>query len=132
MAEHTAPGDSFAPGPAGRSPAGRSPADGYLRARFDIEPGSGQRQPATVRAFGDIDLANVAQFEAALAEAAASSGEITADLTAVTYCDSAAIHALFTAARHNRLTLIVPETGPITTMLKVAGLDQITTVVIAR
>ena len=54
---------------------------------------------------------------------------ITTDLTAVTYCDSAAIHALFTAAGHSRLTLIVPETGPITTMLKIAGLDQITTVI---
>jgi anti-anti-sigma regulatory factor len=50
-------------------------------------------------------------------------------MTAVTYCDSAAIHALFTAAGHSRLTLIVPETGPITTMLKIAGLDQITTVI---
>jgi anti-sigma B factor antagonist len=50
-------------------------------------------------------------------------------MTAVTYCDSAAINALFTAAKRNRLTLIVPGTGPITTMLKIAGLDQITTVI---
>jgi len=50
-------------------------------------------------------------------------------MTAVTYCDSAAIHALLTVARNNRLTLIVPEAGPITTMLKIAGLDQITTVI---
>ena len=91
-------------------------------------PGSGQ-QPATVRAFGDIDLANAARFQAALTEAAATSSEITTDMTAVTYCDSAAIHALFTAAAHSRLTLIVPETGPITTMLKIAGLDQVTAVV---
>ena len=118
MAEHTASGDA----------ASHSIADGDLQARFDIMPGSGQ-QPATVRASGDIDLANVARFQAALTEAATSSSEITTDMTAVTYCDSAAIHALFTAAGHSRLTLIVPETGPITTMLKIAGLDQITTVI---
>jgi anti-sigma B factor antagonist len=121
MAEHTAPGDA----------AGHSTADGDLQARFDIVPGTGQ-QPATVRASGDIDLANADRFQAALTEAAATSSEITADLTAVTYCDSAAINALFTAARNHRLTLIIPETGPITTMLKIAGLDQITTVITPR
>ena len=108
MAEHAVPGDA----------AGHSVADRDLQARFDVLPGSGQ-QPATVRASGDIDLANAARFQAALTEAAATSSEITTDMTAVTYCDSAAIHALFTAAGPSRLTLIVPETGPITTMLKI-------------
>jgi anti-sigma B factor antagonist len=121
MAEHTAPGDA----------AGSGPADGALQARFDVVPGTGQ-QPATVRAAGDIDLVSAAEFQAALTEAAAGSSEITADMTAVTYCDSAAIHALFTAARQGRLTLIVPETGPITTMLRIAGLDQIATVITAH
>jgi anti-sigma B factor antagonist len=53
-------------------------------------------------------------------------------MTAVTYCDSAAIHALFTTARRSRLTVVIPEDGPITTMLKIVGLDQITTVITAR
>jgi anti-sigma B factor antagonist len=99
--------------------------------RFDIVPGTGQ-QPVTVRAAGDIDLISAPQFQATLTEAAAASGEITADMTAVTYCDSAAIRALFTTARQNRLTLIVPENGPITTMLKIVGLDQISTVITAH
>jgi len=118
MAEHTVPGDA----------AGHSTADGDLQARFDVVPGTGQ-QAATVRASGDIDLASATRFQAALTEAAATSSQITADMTAVTYCDSAAINALFTAAKHHHLTLVVPETGPITTMLKIAGLDQIVTVV---
>ncbi len=101
----------------------------YLAPHFDVVPGTSQ-DPAIVRAGGDIDLASAGQFQAALTEAAATSGEITADLTAVTYCDSAAIHALFTVAGHKRLTLVVPAAGPITTMLKVAGLDQVTTVII--
>ena len=117
MADHTGPGDST--------------ADGDLQARFDVVPGTGQ-QPAMVRAAGDIDLVSAAQFQAALTEAAATSREITANMTAVTYCDSAAIHALFTAARQNRLTLIVPEIGPITTMLTIAGLDLVTTVIKAH
>jgi anti-anti-sigma factor len=99
-----------------------------LQARFEVTPGTGD-QPAVVHAAGDIDLASAAQFEAALTEAATSSSDVTADLTAVTYCDSAAIHVLFIFARHKHLTLVIPATGPITTMLKVAGLDQITTVI---
>jgi anti-sigma B factor antagonist len=118
MTGPTAPRGADAPGP----------ADEDFQARFDIVPGTGQ-QPATVRAAGDIDLDNAHQFQAALTEAAATAGEITVDMTAVTYCDSAAIRALLTAARHGRLTLVVPGTGPITTMLTIAGLDQITTVV---
>jgi anti-sigma B factor antagonist len=102
-----------------------------VEARFDTVPGSGP-QPATVRASGDIDLANANRFHAALTEAAAISGEITVDMTAVSYRDSAAIRVLFVAARHSRLTLIIPEIGPITTMLRIAGLDQITTVVTSR
>jgi anti-anti-sigma regulatory factor len=49
---------------------------------------------------------------------------------AVTYCDSAAIGALFAAAGKARLTIQVGTPGPITdTLLKVSGLDQVATVV---
>jgi anti-sigma B factor antagonist len=83
-----------------------------------------------VRAAGDIDLTNVGQFQAALDQAAAASSAVTADLTAVTYCDSATIRALFIAARRSRLTIQVAAAGPINeTLLKVSGLDQITTVI---
>jgi anti-sigma B factor antagonist len=101
--------------------------DRDVQAQFEVVPGSG-RQPASVRAAGDIDLGNAGQFQAALTEAAATSNDVTVDMTAVTYCDSAAINALFTVVGQARLTIVVPETGPITTVLKVAGLDQITTV----
>ena len=60
--------------------ASHSIADGDLQARFDVMPGSGQ-QPATVRASGDIDLANAARFQAALTKAAATSSEITTVIT---------------------------------------------------
>lgn len=122
--------DTSPAGPAHHPPAsstpGRSP-----QARFEFLP-AGQHEPAIVRAAGDIDLTNVGQFQAALDQAAVVSSAITADMTAVTYCDSAAIHVLITVARQERLTLMIPGTGPITTMLKIAGLDQIATVITAH
>jgi len=104
------------------------------QARFEFLP-AGEREPAIVRAAGDIDLTNVGQFQAALdqaalGQAAAASGAITADMTAVTYCDSAAIRALIIAARQARLTIQVAAAGPINeTLLSISGLDQIATIV---
>ena len=115
--------------PADRRPAGSDPPDLGLQARFEFLPG-GEHGPATVRAAGDIDLTNAGQFQAVLDQAAAVSSTVTADMTAVTYCDSATIRALFLAARRARLTIRVSTAGPITeTLLKVSGLDQVATVV---
>lgn len=114
----TADAGSGAAGPAG---------DGVMPGRFEVLPG-GREQP-TVRAAGDIDLANAGEFQNALSQAAAASGAVTVDMTAVTYCDSAAICALFAVAGQARLTLIVPAGGPVTTLLRIAGLDQAVTVV---
>ena len=98
------------------------------QAHFEFLPADG-RGPATVWAAGDIDLTNVGRFQAAL-DAAAAAGTFTVDLTAVTYCDSAAIRALITAARQARLTIAVGTTGSVTnTLLNVSGVDQIATVV---
>jgi anti-sigma B factor antagonist len=98
-------------------------------ARFEFVPAS-DGEPAAVRAVGDIDLTNVGQFQAVLDQAAAVSSAITADMTSVTYCDSATVRALFIAASKARLTIQVSAAGPISeTLLKVSGLDQIATVV---
>jgi anti-sigma B factor antagonist len=106
------------------SAAGRGP-----QARFEFVS-AGNGAPATVRAAGDIDLTNVGQLQAAFDEAAAASSAVTADLTEVTYCDSATIRALFIAAALTRLTIEVSAAGPLSAaLLKVSGLDQIATVV---
>src|SRR6202453_3149380 len=89
------------PAPASPAPASPAPASGP-QARFEFLP-AGEREPAIVRAVGDIDLTSVGQFQAALDQAAATSGAVTADLSAVTYCDSATIRALLLAARQGRL-----------------------------
>ena len=116
-------------GPAYHRPTSSSAPVSSQQARFEFLPAD-EREPATVRAAGDIDLTNVGQFQAALDQAAATSSAITADMTAVTYCDSAATRALIIAARRTRLTIQVSSAGPLSgTLLKVSGLDQIAAVV---
>jgi anti-sigma B factor antagonist len=86
-------------------------------------------QPPVVTASGDIDLANVNEFSDVLNRAAADSDAIMVDLSAVTYCDSAAVRALFAVAATTKLGLIVPTKGPIMTLLNISGLDRVATVV---
>jgi anti-sigma B factor antagonist len=85
-------------------------------------------QPPVVTASGDIDLANVNEFQVVLNGAAADSDAITVDLSDVSYCDSAAVRALFAVAATTKLALIVPAAGPITTLLSISGLDRVATV----
>jgi anti-anti-sigma factor len=87
-------------------------------------------QPPVVIATGDIDLANVNEFSDVLTTAAADSDAITVDLSEVTYCDSAAVRALFAVAATVKLGLIVPAAGPITTLLSISGLDRVATVTV--
>ena len=63
-----------------------------------------------------------------LTGAAANSDAITVDLSDVSYCDSAAVRALFAVAATTKLALIVPTTGPIITLLSISGLDRVATV----
>ena len=123
--------DAGSAGPVHQQPSGGGASVTGPHARFVFLPAS-EREPATVRAIGDIDLTNVGQFQAALDEAAAAASSVTADMTAVTYCDSGAIRALFTAASRARLTIKVSTGGSVTeTLLKVSGLDQIASVITA-
>ncbi|HEX4832832.1 MAG TPA: STAS domain-containing protein [Trebonia sp.] len=102
-------------------------------AAFGYEPAR-DGEPALVRAAGDIDLRNVGQFQDALDQAIrdrAAAGAVTADMTEVTYCDSAAIRALFAAARRSRLAIRIRKAGAVSeVLLRVSGLDQVATVVI--
>ena len=86
-------------------------------------------QPPVVHASGDIDLANVNEFSDVLTAAASDSDTITVDLCEVTYCDSAAVRALFAVAATTKLALVVPPTGTIVTLLSISGLDRVATVV---
>jgi anti-anti-sigma factor len=96
--------------------------------QFRVAAGEAE-QPPIVIATGDIDLANVNEFADALNSAAVDSDAITVDLSQVTYCDSAAVRALFAVAATTKLGLLVPATGPIMTLLSISGLDRVATVV---
>ena len=86
-------------------------------------------QPPVVVASGDIDLANVEEFQDAMVKAATGSSALTVDQSEVTYCDSAAVRALFAMAAGTGLTMIVGRDGPIKTLLGISGLDRVATVV---
>ena len=92
-------------------------------AQFRTTEGSDLESPGVV-ASGEIDLANVGEFQDIMAKAAAGSATLTVDLSGVTYCDSAAVRALFTVAATTELTMVVAAEGPIKTLLGISGLDR--------
>lgn len=98
-------------------------------ARFAVSLASAN-QPPLVMVSGEIDLANVGEFEEAMAKAVSGSRELTVDLTDVGYCDSAAVRALFALAAATELTMIVGQTGQIKALLGISGLDRVATVVV--
>jgi anti-anti-sigma factor len=97
-------------------------------AQFRVTVGSDGESPRVV-ADGEIDLANVSQFQDVMAKAATGSATLTVDLSQVSYCDSAAVRALFAVAASTELTMIVAAEGPIKTLLGISGLDRVATVV---
>ncbi len=86
-------------------------------------------QPPVVTVGGDVDLANVSEFEEAMSRAADGATDLTVDLTGVSYCDSSAVRALFSLAATTKLTMIVRSTGHIRTLLGISGLDRVATLV---
>lgn len=101
------------------------------RNQFRLESSGAEAHPV-VTAVGEIDLANVDEFSTVLSRAAANNASVTVDLTAVTYCDSAALRELFSVAASAKLELVVPPNGPITTLLGISGLDKVATVTVAE
>ncbi|KAA0108453.1 STAS domain-containing protein [Mycolicibacterium sp. P1-5] len=97
-------------------------------AQFRVTVGSDVESPHVV-ADGEIDLANVSQFQDVMAKATTGSATLTVDLSQVSYCDSAAVRALFAVAASTDLTMIVAAEGPIKTLLGISGLDRVATVV---
>jgi anti-anti-sigma factor len=96
-------------------------------AQFRVSAANGENAPV-VTATGDIDLANVNQFEDAMTGAATGADAIVVDLSQVSYCDSATVRALFAVAATTKLSLIVRSAGSIKTLLSVSGLDRVATV----
>jgi anti-sigma B factor antagonist len=66
-----------------------------------------------------------------MTKAANGASALTVDLSAVSYCDSAAVRALFSVAAITKLSLVVRSEGPIRMLLSVSGLDRVATVTAA-
>jgi anti-anti-sigma factor len=98
--------------------------------QFRLTGASGEQAP-TVTATGDIDLANVNEFQDMMTKAASGASALTVDLCEVSYCDSAAVRALFSVAAITKLSLVIRSEGPIRMLLSVSGLDRVATVTTA-
>ena len=98
--------------------------------QFRLTGASGEQAPI-VTATGDIDLANVNEFQDMMTKAANGASALTVDLSAVSYCDSSAVRALFSVAAITKLSLVVRSEGPIRMLLSVSGLDRVATVTAA-
>ncbi len=98
------------------------------QARFAVTSPTADHPPL-VAVSGDIDLANVDEFKDAMAKACKGSAALTVDLTGVSYCDSAAVRALFALAATTELRMVVKPTGHIATLLAISGLDRVADVV---
>ena len=98
--------------------------------QFRLTGASGEQAPI-VTATGDIDLANVNEFQDMMTKAANGASALTVDLSGVSYCDSAAVRALFSVAAITKLSLVVRSEGPIRMLLSVSGLDRVATVTTA-
>jgi anti-sigma B factor antagonist len=98
--------------------------------QFRLVGASGEEAPI-VTATGDIDLANVNEFQDMITKAASGASALTVDLSEVSYCDSSAVRALFSVAAITKLSLVVRSEGPIRMLLSVSGLDRVATVTAA-
>jgi anti-sigma B factor antagonist len=109
-------------------PGGR--ADGP-RVRIEPVHWDGQSRVALT---GEIDIANVAEAEAALIPMAESGASLVLDLVGLTYCDSQGVAMLFRLARQVRenggsLTVANPQ-GIVLRVLEITQLDAAADVII--
>jgi anti-sigma B factor antagonist len=84
-----------------------------------------------VRLPAEVDLTNAAAVGEELARAVGSGARmVVADLSATTFCDSAAIRTLLgaaddAAASGAELRLVVPDSGPVRRIIDLLGLGQV-------
>ncbi|MBV8154552.1 MAG: STAS domain-containing protein [Candidatus Eremiobacteraeota bacterium] len=74
---------------------------------------------------GEVDLANVAEFETA-AKALADQPIVLVDLTACTYMDSSGLRALAIVHKEagNKLRVVVPRGGSVHRIFEITGLAE--------
>ncbi len=76
---------------------------------------------------GEVDATNVARFRESLAQAS-SSGRVVADLSNLTYLDSAGVEVLFDVARRCALAVVAGPECVVRHLLDVVALGAVATV----
>ncbi len=92
-----------------------------LQLRLDTSPDGA----AILTVTGEIDMRTVPDFQQVLTQAATSHPRLSVDLTAAAYLDSGGIAALFDAARHTALELILGPGCLVTPVIEISSLDHV-------
>lgn len=73
---------------------------------------------------GEVDLANAAEFQAAVMEIVKKTGDVIIDLTACTYMDSSGLRVIATAHKEveDRLRVVIPKGGSVHRIFEITGL----------
>lgn len=82
---------------------------------------------AVVRCAGEVDMANVDRFRAAVTEARKAASTVVVDVDGITYLDSAGVEVLFAAARAGRLEVVAGPRCVVRRVLEVVGLAEVAT-----
>jgi anti-anti-sigma factor len=101
-----------------------------MNAEFHVRVDSvgGPRDTPLVTAEGEIDLAAAAQLDEALNSTAEEHDQVTVDLRAVDYLDTAGIRVLFDHAGRGRLVVLITTNGIIAPVIATSGLGRVATV----
>ncbi|MGH3818760.1 MAG: STAS domain-containing protein [Pseudonocardiaceae bacterium] len=83
---------------------------------------------AVLTVTGEIDMHTAPQFRQALTQAAVSHPRLIVNVTALAYLDSAGIAALFAAARHTELELILGPGCLVTPVIEISKLEHVATI----
>ena len=90
------------------------------RVTFEVRDGPDGRY---LIASGEIDMASGPIFAVAIARLLAASGEVTVDMSDVTYMDSTGLHVLCTAASRGSVRLL-DVSRPVRRIIEIAGLED--------
>ena len=93
-----------------------------MSATFETGPNGG----AVLVVRGEIDLANAAELDAALTDRPGD--DVTVDLSAAEYLDSAGIKVLFEHARRRRLRVVLADDTIIAAAIRASRLDGVAVV----
>jgi anti-anti-sigma factor len=89
---------------------------------IDTEDADGRR---IARLTGELDMSNVAEVEARLAEGLVDFQVVIVDLSELQYLDSSGLGMLERISRRTQLRLVIPSDALVARALQITGIDQV-------